>query len=601
MKTKFISFFLFMLAMGMFAACSKDSNEDPEPEPEEAVNTYNYKDKTVEAKSVICTDIFDGYYCIYMSPLMNMEKVEDFTASGREYITFMVPQASINKELSLMGSENNSTFYYMDENSSPILASTDPEYWGEVSDAKLTVNMTDENQDGINEVKTNFKITFKDGKTFTGNSSCTYTPPTPLNNQVTDGDEIKDIKSVYAFTYGGYQFIYLSPKENLTTMEDFSNVEDWMYIGLNPKMIGTDMDITTESTTFNIYQALTWNNEEGLEADMLVTNDTWSDYCQSGTIKIESLENGKAKLSFNLKMLSGKSFRCSYEGNCTIESSGVPTTNVLTVGDLTQEVGAAFYMKSEGTTSLYLTPSAITDFEDINNVNSYYVYVSVPDAALDGKEINLKSSPDYSVMYYNPATEQMIWASPSNPDGPSPISGTYSIKSGSKDNEYEVKLDVQLGDMKISGNYNGTFLSDAPAAKKSEYCLGADGTPVAINSVVIDQRDETMCDVYLSDQSNLTTVDAIKAANPIILHLDKTSFEGELQSFSHDHGMSITYANVTYNYDAAIGTDKKLNGGNATVNLAGNEATIEFNLYQIVSYESKTLTGYYNGTVTIIE
>lgn len=43
MKTRFISFFLFMLAMSCFVACSDDDPAtDPEPEPElEPVETVN--------------------------------------------------------------------------------------------------------------------------------------------------------------------------------------------------------------------------------------------------------------------------------------------------------------------------------------------------------------------------------------------------------------------------------------------------------------------------------------------------------------------------------------------------------------------------------
>ena len=55
MKIRFISFFLFMLAMSCFMACSSDDpapdpEPEPEPEPVETVNTYTYKDKTVQAK-----------------------------------------------------------------------------------------------------------------------------------------------------------------------------------------------------------------------------------------------------------------------------------------------------------------------------------------------------------------------------------------------------------------------------------------------------------------------------------------------------------------------------------------------------------------------
>ena len=53
MKTRFISFFLFMLAMSCFVACSDDDpapDPEPEPEPVETVNTYTYKDKTIHAE-----------------------------------------------------------------------------------------------------------------------------------------------------------------------------------------------------------------------------------------------------------------------------------------------------------------------------------------------------------------------------------------------------------------------------------------------------------------------------------------------------------------------------------------------------------------------
>ena len=42
MKTRFISFFLFMLAMSCLVACSDDDpapDPEPEPEPVETVNT----------------------------------------------------------------------------------------------------------------------------------------------------------------------------------------------------------------------------------------------------------------------------------------------------------------------------------------------------------------------------------------------------------------------------------------------------------------------------------------------------------------------------------------------------------------------------------
>ena len=90
MKIRFISFFLFMLAMSCFMACSSDDpapdpEPEPEPEPVETVNTYTYKDKTIQAKSVSCFEQ-EGIVYVCMSPLQSLETMEDFMNSGKEYI-----------------------------------------------------------------------------------------------------------------------------------------------------------------------------------------------------------------------------------------------------------------------------------------------------------------------------------------------------------------------------------------------------------------------------------------------------------------------------------------------------------------------------------
>lgn len=597
MKAKFISYFLFMLAMSFCAACGDDDNTDPEPtpdpDPEETVNTYTYKEKVVETKSVICTDHFKGYYCIYMSPLMNLATIEDFTGSGREYVTFMIPQASANKEVSLMDEENGCTLYYMNENSEPILASHDEETWENVSDGKASIKLEDKAGDGIYTVTANFNITFKDGKSFTGAASSTYTPPTPLVNQVTCGDEIRDIKSAYAMVFQGNQFIYLSPVANLTNPDDIMDTEDYMYIGLNPNMIGQEIDITTEESIYTIGHMLEWQNQSILEKEIAIAPSTWDEYCQNGTFKVESLGDNKVKLSFDITLASGKSFRGAYEGPCTIDDYQPSTTNILTVNDVTQDIKATFFMKAQDRTFLYLTPSAISEFDDINDVNTYYVCVSAPDNALNGSDINLNTADEMSVLYYNPSSEEMIF----NEEGSG--KGTYSIKAGNTEDEYEVAINVEIDGMTISGNYKGKFKSDAPAVKENEYHL-TDEASVSINSVVIDKKsDNTMCDIYLANRSGLNTVDAIKSADPVIIRMPKTGLNDDLQAFSRNHSLSITYKGTSYNYESV--QSNLLNGGNASVDIEENNATINFTLFQIASYTSKSLVGYYNGTVTIIE
>ena len=198
-----------------------------------------------------------------------------------------------------------------------------------------------------------------------------------------------------------------------------------------------------------------------------------------------------------------------------------------------------------------------------------------------------------SVMYYNPSSEEMIY----NEDGSG--TGTYSIKAGSAEDEYEITINVEIDGMTISGNYKGKFKTDAPAVKENEYYL-TNGTPVSINSVLIDKKsNETMCDIYLAGGSGLNTVDAIKAADPIIIRMPESALNDDLQSFSGNHSLSITYKSTLYNYESS--QSDLIDGGNASVTLDGDNSIIEFKLFNIRNYEGQGLTGYYNGTVTIIE
>ena len=136
MKIRFISFFLFMLAMSCFMACSSDDpapdpEPEPEPEPVETVNTYTYKDKTVQAKSVSCFEQ-EGIVYVCMSPLQSLETMEDFMNSGKEYIMLGVDKKLVGTPVTVGNSDNdNYAFYYMDADGEAIVA-VSPDGWEDV-------------------------------------------------------------------------------------------------------------------------------------------------------------------------------------------------------------------------------------------------------------------------------------------------------------------------------------------------------------------------------------------------------------------------------------------------------------------------------------
>lgn len=597
MKIRFISFFLFMLAMSCLMACSDDDpapDPEPEPEPVETVNTYTYKDKTIQAQSVSCFEQ-DGIVYVCMSPLQSLETLEDFMNSGKEYVMLGVSKSLVGSPVTIGGSEDdNYVLYYMDADGEAILA-VDPYEWKEVlTQGKFTLTMTP-GENETSAVKATFDCTLKSGGKFTGEAGCSYKAPAKLPSEFSFGSEVRPLKSVVATVIGGIQYFYLSPYAGLTTVEDMSDTE-FLMIGINPAMLGQVLDITSyDGMDYAFY------NMTELGADDLTAVDPygWSEICSAGKFKVEKTDN-RVKITFSFTLLSGGKFEGSYEGAYSeIKQS---TTNILTLnGENTRDIKATFYEKTDEGVALYLTPSRISSAADLENVNTYYVRLFVPNAGLNGKEVDITNTNlAFEFTYYNPYDEERIQISKGHLED---AAGTFSV-SKSADNEYSLTLNLKyLGDnsLKISGNYNGAF-AVYDTTIPNEYRLGADGTPVTIQSVVIDKTDADICVIYLSRQPGITTVAGMSAADAVV-RLSKTMLDGVLRGFSGDDEnvkISITYEGVTYSRANTTLGNLAL-GGRTSVSLQGNEVEMTFEVVGIKKYGDASLSGYYKGAVTVIE
>lgn len=599
MKTRFISFFLFMLAMSCFVACSDDDpatdpEPEPEPEPVETVNTYTYKDKTIQAKSVSCFEQ-DGIVYVCMSPLQSLETLEDFMNSGKEYVMLGVDKGLVGSPVTVGSSEDDDyVLYYMDADGEAIVA-VDPYEWEDVlTQGKITLTMTP-GENETSAVKATFDCTLKSGGKFTGEAGCNYKAPAKLSSEFSFGSEVRPLKSAVATVIGGIQYLYLSPYAGLTTVEDMSDTE-FLMIGINPAMLGQVLDITSyDGMDYAFY------NMTELGADDLTAVDPygWSEICSAGKFKVEKTDN-RVKITFSFTLLSGGKFEGSYEGAYSeIKQS---TTNILTLnGENTRDIKATFYEKTDEGVALYLTPSRISSAADLENVNTYYVRLFVPNAGLNGQEVDITNTNlAFEFTYYSPYDEERIQISKGHLED---AAGTFSV-SKSADNEYSLTLNLKyLGDnsLKISGNYNGAF-AVYDTTIPNEYRLGADGTPVTIQSVVIDKTDADICVIYLSRQPGITTVAGMSAADAVV-RLSKTMLDGVLRGFSGDDEnvkISITYEGVTYSRANTTLGNLAL-GGRTSVSLQGNEVEMTFEVVGIKKYGDARLSGYYKGAVTVIE
>lgn len=358
-------------------------------------------------------------------------------------------------------------------------------------------------------VKAVFDFTLKSGGKFTGEADCVYKAPEKLPSEYSFGDEVRPLKSVVATTLGGFQYVYLSPETGLTTVEDISDAE-YLMLAITPEMIGQEIDITSSGDAEYAFYNMTNLGADDIDA---VDPYGWSELCSAGKLKVEKTDES-VKITFSFTLLSGDKFKGSYEGSYTdIKQS---TTNILTLnGESTRDIKATFYEKTNEGVALYLTPSGISSAADLNNVNTYYVRLFVPNTGLDGQEVDITTTNlAFEFTYYNPYDEERIEVSKGHLED---AAGTFSV-SKSADNEYSLTLDLKyLGDnsLKISGNYNGTF-KVYDTTIPNQYQLGAGGTPVTIQSVVVDKTDVDICVIYISRQAGITTVAGMSAADAVV-------------------------------------------------------------------------------------
>ena len=227
-------------------------------------------------------------------------------------------------------------------------------------------------------------------------------------------------------------FIAMGVSQDWATVEDMSDTE-FLMIGINPAMLGQVLDITSyDGMDYAFY------NMTELGADDLTAVDPygWSEICSAGKFKVEKTDN-RVKITFSFTLLSGGKFEGSYEGAYSeIKQS---TTNILTLnGENTRDIKATFYEKTDEGVALYLTPSRISSAADLENVNTYYVRLFVPNAGLNGQEVDITNTNlAFEFTYYSPYDEERIQISKGHLED---AAGTFSV-SKSADNEYSLSAD----------------------------------------------------------------------------------------------------------------------------------------------------------------
>lgn len=570
-----IDFSFTLLSGAVFQGTYKGGYVAPEPT---GSDFYTYDGTRTELESVLVTTQ-DGMIYMYMSPDKGLTTRDDFTASGN-YLLLGVSESLADREIDVTTAEQGWAFYNKTALGHDVLETLDPYTWEDVVTEGTILLSLDETT-----ALASFGFTTLDGKRFTGFCSGDYQAPLGENNYTFNGQTV-DLKSAFYLSQGEIEYLYLSPQEGLTTVEEFSEAE-YLLIGIEASLEGQNVDVLTTNSYCSFFNITKLGGKEFEGGD----SDSWEEVVTRGELMMKVVP-GRAAASFSFTLPSGELFEGSYAG--PYAQTVVPDDAFLLIDDEEVPVRAAFYERTADGVAFYLTSGEITSAVDLEDVIRYVrLYVS---NALLNEEVDIETANrPFEFTYIDNLTGENVTIENGDTQG---AAGFFRVMEKDCENDFLVEFEMDgVGGHLINGIYDGEF-ADYDLTIPNEYALGEEA-PTPIRSALIDKSDAARYAFYFSAEEGVTTVAGMRAADPVVCYLKPDQLTGNIMGFSFSPDLRIDYRGVTYDQASTSGDNGLANGGNIAATLEGDQATVEFNVYFIKEFEA-TLHGHYEGSVTVV-
>lgn len=541
---------------------------------------YAFDGSQVELKSVV-TMTQGGMIYMYMSPVEGLTAPADFTDSDN-YLLLGVAESLAGQVIDVTSTEDGWAFYNMTPLGRDALETLDPYTWEDTVSAG-TMLLTVTGQTATASFSFN---TLDGGKLFSGLCSGQYEAPLGQNNYTFDGQTI-DLKSAFHLTQAGLEYLYISPQEGLTTIEEFAEAE-YLLIGIDPSLEGQRIDVLASDAYCAFFNMTVLGEEEFTGGD----SDSWGDILTQGELSL-TIASGRAIASFSFTLPSGKVFEGSYAG--PYSENTVPEDAILFLDGNESPVRAAFYEKTADGVAFYLTPGAIESARELEDV-LYYVRLYVGNALLNQQEVDIETTNrPFEFTYVDNLSGEHLMIENGDTQG---AAGYFTVTEQGE-NRYTVEFEMDgIGDHMIAGLYDGEF-AVYDLTVPNQYAL-EDETPTPIRSALLDRTDASQYAFYFSGTEGVTTVAGMQAADPVICYLKPDQMTGSPIGFSFSPDVRIVYKGVTYDQSTTTGNDGIANGGNIAATLDGNSVNIDFTIFFIKEYGA-SLKGHYAGTVVLVD
>lgn len=403
------------------------------------------------------------------------------------------------------------------------------------------------------------------------------------NTLVMNGEETPFAK-IFVDEYSGYIMVTattVAEAESFDWLVD--NGAEYVQLLAIPSLFNREFDVMTETDSFSLFSTY----EAAPIFDGVAPGVT------------EALESGRARFDFDgtnaeifleLKLADGRTISARAAG--TYAGEAVEENSIECNGDK-KPLRASFYAIEDGMGMFYFTPADVEYAEEMFNLATYYVVLSVDESLINGLTVDLSepSSKYYEIYYVDNMTGNMLYFTSDDTAG---ATGSFSIKQLDTPSSFAAELSV---------NFPEGFSEEFPAAvsvalsfegeskdmyaepeKANEFTY--EGETLPIESVVVDTTSE-LWTVWLSTQSGVDTVEAMESADAVKITAPEEAFSGEGVGFSTYKTISFAYDGQVWNYDSgALGT--------LTATLDGTTLTLDFTNYD-------NLKGYFNGEAVVIK
>ena len=403
------------------------------------------------------------------------------------------------------------------------------------------------------------------------------------NTLVMNGEETPFAK-IFVDEYSGYIMVTATTNAEAESFDwHVDHNAEYVQLLAMPSLFNREFDVMTESDSFSLFSTY--------EAAPIV------DGVAPGVT--EALESGRARFDFDgtnaeifldLKLADGHTISARAAG--TYAGEAVEENYIECNGDK-KPLRASFYSIEYGMGMFYFTPADVEYAEEMFNLATYYVVLSVDESLINGQTVDLSepSSKYYEIYYVDNMTGNMLYFTSDDTAG---ATGSFSIEQLDTPSSFAAELSVNFPEgfseefpeaVSVALSFEGESKDMyAEPEKANEFTY--EGETMPIESVVVDTSSE-MWTVWLSTQSGVDTVEAMQSADAVKITAPEEAFSGEGVGFSTYKTMSFAYDGQEWNYaSGALGT--------LTATLDGTTLTIDFTNYD-------NLKGYFNGEAVVVK